>query len=290
MEPMMAETLLLVDGHSIAFRAFFALPDSLRDPAGEPVHAIYGFLSILFRQVAELRPELVAVVFDEGRPFREEIYPAYKEGRQEIDPDVQRQVTRLRGVLEALEMPVFLADGFEADDVIATLARQAHDLGLETIVLSGDRDLFGIIGPRTTILYPTRSMKEAERYDAARLRARWGIEPAQVADWKALVGDPSDNIPGVRGVGEKGATKLLAEYGTLGGIYDNLEAITAKRTRGALADGREDAWLSLRLARLIDDVPGVVLDPAACEVRYARERVEDAFDHLGFRSLRDRLP
>jgi DNA polymerase I len=289
MEPKMA-TLLLVDGHSIAFRAFYALPDSLRDPAGEPVHAIYGFLSILFRQIAELQPELVAVVFDEGRPFREEIYPAYKEGRQEIDPDVQRQVTRLRRVLEALEMPVFLAEGFEADDVIATLARQADERGLETIVLSGDRDLFGIIGARTTILYPTRSMKEAERYDAERLRARWGIEPGQVADWKALVGDPSDNIPGVRGIGEKGATKLLAEYGTVEGIYNNLDGITAKRARAALEEGRDNARLSLRLARLIDDVPGVVLDSAACEVRYTRERVEEEFDHLGFGSLRDRLP
>ncbi|MDQ4076781.1 MAG: hypothetical protein M3220_11125 [Chloroflexota bacterium] len=285
------QTFLLVDGHSIAFRAYYALPDSLRDPEGEPIHAVYGFLSILFRQIAELQPDLVAVVFDEGRPFREEIYPEYKDGRQEIDHDVGRQVERLRTALEAMAIPMHGVDGYEADDVIATLARQAHEeADVHTIVLSGDRDLFGIIGPRTTILYPTRSMSEAEHYDADRLRERWGIEPRQVADFKALVGDPSDNIPGVRGVGEKTAMKLLQQFGSLDAIYHNLEEVPSTRARNALKAGRDAAWLSYRLACLVSDVPGVRFDREACHLDYERERVERVFDTFGFNRLRERLP
>ncbi len=284
-------TLLLVDGHSIAFRAFFALPPSFKDPEGRPVHAVYGFLSILFRQIALLGPELVAVVWDEGRPFREALFPAYKQGRQEVDPAVAEQVARLHGVLEALEVPQYSVSGYEADDVIASLARQAESEGdLSTIILSGDRDLFGLIGPRTTILYPTRSMGEAEVYDAARLHDRWGIAPAQVADFKAMVGDPSDNIPGVAGIGEKTATRLLQQWGSLGAIYAQLEQVTPTRAQKALAAGRAMADLSHQLARLVDDVPGVQLDRAACRIAYERSRVEQVFDTLGFGSLRERLP
>lgn len=285
-------TLLIVDGHSIAFRAFYALPDSFTDPDGKPIQAVYGFLSILFNQIGALAPDMVITVFDHGRPFREEFFPDYKAGRQEIDPEVQRQVEKLLLAIEALDIPIFRVDGYEADDVIATLARQAreHEDEIQTIVLSGDRDLFGIIGPTTTILYPTRSMAEAEVYDAARLHDRWAIRPEQVCDFKALVGDSSDNIPGVRGVGEKGAATLLQQFDTLEEIYDRLDEVAATRTRNALARGREAAFLSQRLARLIDDVPDVALDPDACALDYDRARVEAVFDDFGFGRLRDRLP
>lgn len=287
----MAETFLLVDGHSLAFRAFFAFPDSLRDPAGEPVQVVYGFLSILFRQIALLKADYVAVAFDVGRSLREEWFADYKAGRQEVDPSVESQVTRLKQVLHALEIPMHSAEGYEADDIIATLARQvAHGSEIETVILSGDRDLFGLIGPRTTILYPTRSMNEAERYDATRLHQRWAIAPAQVADFKALVGDPSDNIPGVRGIGEKGAAALLNQYGTLEAIYENLAEVRPPRARSALEAGRESALLSQRLARLIDVVPHITFEQDACRLAYERARVEAVFDDLGFGSLRNRLP
>jgi DNA polymerase-1 len=286
-----SSVLFLIDGHSLAFRAFFALPDSLRDPAGEPVQAVYGFLSVLFRQIAELRPTFVAVAFDEGRPYREEIFPDYKAGRQEIDPAVARQVGRLRVVLEALDIPLYGVEGYEADDVIATLVRQANEVdGLGTVVLSGDRDLFGLIGPRTVILYPTRSMSEAEQYDEARLASRWGIVPGQVTDFKALVGDSSDNIPGVRGIGEKTATALLRQYSTLDAIYEQLDTVAPARVRNALEAGQESARLSYALARLVDNVPGVTLDRDACRLSYDRARVEQVFDAFGFQSLRNRLP
>ena len=287
----MSHTFLLIDGHSLAFRAFYALPDSLGDPNGEPIQAVYGFLSILFRQIAELEAEFVAVTFDIGRSIRETWFADYKAGRQEIDPDVQRQVERLQEVLKALTIPMYIVPGYEADDIIATLVRQAATQeDLHTIVLSGDRDLFGVIGPRTTILYPTRSMKQAERYDAARLYKRWAIKPTQVADFKALVGDSSDNIPGVRGIGEKTAAKLLQQFGTLEEIYANVEQISAKRARNALITGRESAFLSQRLARLIDNVPHITFERAACRLEYDRARVEEVFDRFGFSNLRKRLP
>lgn len=283
--------LLLVDGHSIAFRAFFALPPTLTDNDDQPVHAVYGFLSILFTQIAALKPALVAVVWDEGRPFREEIFADYKAGRQGIDPDVARQVARLQPVLAAMQIPQFSKAGYEADDIIATLAAQAAAQGgVETIVLSGDRDLFGIIGPTTTILYPTRAMAEAERYDAARLHMRWGIAPHQVADWKALVGDSSDNIPGVPGIGEKSATTLLQQFPTVEALYDALDEVESTRMRNALKRGHESALLSLRLATLIRDVPDIAFDRDDCHLAYDRAPVEAHFDALGFNSLRERLP
>ena len=282
---------LLVDGHSIAFRAYYALPSTLTDDAGQPVQAIYGFLSILFNQIATLQPELVAIVWDEGRPFREEFFSEYKTGRQDIDPDVSRQVARLQPVLAAMRIPLLSKAGYEADDVIATLARQAHETGgFETIVLSGDRDLFGIIGPRTHVLYPTRSTRDAEWYDTERLHQRWGIAPEQVADWKALVGDSSDNIPGVRGIGEKSATKLLQQFPSLEAIYAALDEIEPTRVRNALRAGHEQAQLSLRLATLVADVPGIQFDPDACHFAYDPSEVEHQFDQLGFNSLRTRLP
>lgn len=286
-----SHTFLLVDGHSIAFRAFYALPDSFREPNGQPVQAVYGFLSILFRQISELEADLVGVAFDLGRSIRETWFADYKAGRQEIDPDVQRQVERLQQVLKVMNIPMYVAEPYEADDLIATLVRQAaaHE-DVQTIVLSGDRDLFGVIGPRTTVLYPTRSIKKAERYDAARLYQRWAIEPSQVADFKALVGDSSDNIPGVRGIGEKTAAKLLQQFGTLVEIYAHIEQIKGKRARTALLAGRENAFLSQRLARLIDDVPHITFDREACRLEYDREQVEMAFDELGFGRLRERLP
>lgn len=285
------ETLLIVDGHSIAFRAFYALPDSLRDREGRPVQAVYGFLSILFNQIQQLGADLVIVALDEGRPFREEIFADYKAGRQEIEPEVARQVLGLRRVLTALEIPQYALSGFEADDLIATLARQAVESGrYDTVVLSGDRDLFGIIGPRVRILYPTRSMAEAQQVDAAALYDRWAIEPGQVADFKALVGDPSDNIPGVRGIGEKGAAQLLQRFGTLDEILARVEEVTPTRARNALLRGQASALLSRRLARLVPDVPGVTLDPDAARLGYDRAQVESLFDEFGFNSLRDRLP
>ncbi len=287
----MTETFLLVDGYSLAFRAFFGMPDTLRDPHNRPVHAVYGFFSVLFNRITSLNSRYVAVAWDVGRPWREEIFPDYKVGRQDIDPAVEEQVVRMKPVLSAMQIAQYGVEGFEADDIMATLARQAEEHGgFRTVVMSGDRDMFGVISPTTTILYPTRSMNEAEVYDAERLFARWGIAPTQVADFKAMVGDSSDNIPGVRGIGEKGAAKLLTEYGTLDGIYANLEEIRPDRTRNALLAGRDNAYLSRRLATLVADVPTITFEPLQCALQYDYSMVEPLWDDLGFQRLRERMP
>lgn len=287
----MTETLLIVDGYSLAFRAFFGMPDTLRDPKGEPVNVVYGFLSVLFNRIALLKTRHVAIAWDIGRPWREDDFPDYKVGRQDIDPAVEVQVERLKPVLTAMKIAQYGAERYEADDVMATLARQAGEHGgFQTVILSGDRDMFGVIDATTTILYPTRSMNDAELYDTERLFARWGIAPKQVADFKALVGDSSDNIPGVRGIGEKGAAKLLVEYGTLDGIYANLEQIRPDRTRNALIAGRESAYLSQKLATLISNVPTITFEPLQCALQYDYTNVEPLWDELGFQRLRERMP
>lgn len=287
----MTETFLIIDGYSLAFRAFFGMPDTMRDPQGEPVHAVYGFFSVLFNRIASLNARYVAVAWDIGRPWREEIFPDYKVGRQDIDPAVEVQVARMKPVLTAMQIAQYGVEGYEADDIMATLALQAGAYGgFQTVILSGDRDMFGVIDSTTTILYPTRAMNDAEVYDAERLFTRWGIAPKQVADFKALVGDSSDNIPGVRGIGEKGAAKLLTEYSTLDGIYANIEQIRPDRTRNALIAGRESAYLSQKLATLIADVPTVTFEPLQCALQYEYSMVEPLWDDLGFQRLRERMP
>lgn len=286
----MTDTLMLIDGHSIAFRAYYALPESIADSDGRPTNAIYGFCNMLFKLLQDEQPAYVAVVFDHGRPFREEIYPLYKEGRQEIDPEVKVQVRRLRPALQALDIPMYQAEGYEADDVIATLTRQALErTDMHVLIVSGDRDLFALAGERVTILYPQGAMKDAKRYTPEEVRARWGIEPAQVPLFKALVGDSSDNIPGVSGIGKKTAATLLAKYNSLDEIYDNLNNVST-RARNRLDGARETAEMSHQLATLIDAVPDVELDLERPGLAYDPEDVDAAFDELDFGGIRERVP
>lgn len=287
----MPDTFLLIDGHSLAFRGFFGMPDTLRDPKGEPVHAVYGFFAVLFNLMTTLKPKYVAVAWDVGRPWREEIYPDYKLGRQEIDPAVDAQVQRIMPVLTAMKIAQYYSEGYEADDVMATLARQTAQLDdLYTVIFSGDRDMFGAISPRTTILYPTRSTANADAYDEQKLHDRWGIRPDQVADFKAMVGDATDHIPGVKGIGEKGATKLLNEFDTLDNIYANIDTVRPDRARNALIAGREDAYLSQRLATLVRDVPDITFEPLRCALQYTNSEVDPLWDDLGFLHLRNKMP
>ncbi len=282
------EMLMLVDGHSMAFRAYYALPDSLRGPDGQPVQAIYGFLGMLFRLLEDHRPRYLGVTFDEGRPFRHEIYDAYKAGREDIPDDIREQVAGLRKVLSTMAVWQVAGAPFEADDYIATLSRQARDRQLEVLVISGDRDLFQVVGPSTRVLYPIKGIKESVIYDPAQVETRFGVTPAQLTDFKALVGDPSDNIPGVKGIGEKGAAKLLQAYGDLAGIYDHLDDLPPGQ-RTNLETGRELADLSRQLVTLRYDAP-TALDLPALELRYQREPVEQAMRELGFNSTIERLP
>ncbi len=289
MSNVTAPLLMLVDGHSVAFRAYYAIPDTVRFATGEPAHSFYGFMNILVRVVQDRQPTHVAVTFDLGEPFRTALFPAYKASRTAGPEDLEPQVARLRTLLARLGVPVFERDGFEADDLLATLTRQGQAHGCNVDVLSGDFDVLQLVAPGVRIVTPGKTFAEPVVYDEAAVVARYGVPPTKIRDWKALVGDASDEIPGVAGIGKKTATELLQRYESLDAIYTHLDQITNTRARNALADGRESADLSRRLVTLRTDAP-VTLDLEAARFpAFTPETAQHAIQEFGFRSLGDRI-
>lgn len=283
-------TLVLIDGHSLAFRAFHAIPLSLTSPNGELTNAVFGFTSMLLNVLREQGPEYVAVAFDVGKTFRHEMYDAYKGHRARMPDELRDQVERIKEVVGALNIPIFTAEGFEADDVLATLARQAAAQGVDALIVTGDRDILQVVDDHIRVLTSGRQFSDTIIYDPAAVQEKYGLRPDQLVDLKALVGDKSDNIPGVRGIGEKGATDLLKEYGTLDAVYAHLDEVKPDRAKKALAEGRADAELSRKLGQITTAVP-VQLDLAACRLRdYDRGKAIALFQDLAFRSLVRELP
>jgi DNA polymerase-1 len=282
--------LVLIDGHALVYRAYFALPSGMATSRGELTNAVFGFASMLLNVLRDEQPEYLAVTFDLGRTFRHEDYAEYKANRAEMPDDLRIQFQRIDQLLETLNIPSYSAEGFEADDVLAALAQQAEAQGVETLIVTGDTDTFQLIGPDVRVMAPRRSFGDTIIYDEERVRQRYGLEPRQLIDYKALVGDTSDNVPGVRGVGAKTATKLLQQYGSLESIYENLDEISSARFRNALENGRDVAFLSKHLVTIVRDVP-VSLDLKACRVKELdREPVAELFRELEFRALLNRLP
>jgi len=259
-------TLLLVDGHSLAFRAYFAFAKGrdggLRTSTGIPTNVCFGFLNSLLQVMQQQQPQLLAIAFDRREPtFRHEADASYKADRPETPEDFLPDLENLQRLLAALRLPVVTAAGYEADDVLATLALQGSREGYQVKILSGDRDLFQLVDTdnRITVLYPDRSALRSSNggiteYDPAAVAEKMGIQPAQVVDYKALCGDKSDNIPGVRGIGEKTAVQLLAKYGSLANIYAHLEEIGGA-TQKKLVEGKEAAEHSQFLAQIQTEVP-----------------------------------
>lgn len=286
---MRENTIVLVDGHSLFHRAFFALP-LLTNAKGQPTNAVYGFLTMLFRFLDEEDPAYLAVAFDRSTPtFRHESFEGYKAHRPEMADELRSQGPLLREALAALRVPTFERDGYEADDVLGTLAVRAAERGLDVILVSGDRDLLQLVGPRIRVYLTRKGLKEIEVFDAEAVRRAFGLEPAQLADVKALMGDPSDNIPGVPGVGEKTALRLIQRFGSLEGVYAHLEEAGGPRLVAALASHRAEAEMSRRLATIRCDVP-VDGEPDACRRREPdREALRRLFKELGFHTLSRRL-
>jgi DNA polymerase-1 len=287
--------IFLVDGHALAYRAYFALTgagtraDSWVTSAGEPTAGTYGFTSILLSLLEKEKPEYLAVAFDTGRTFRDDLYPEYKATRAKMPEDLRPQIERIREVVRVFRIPVLEAEGFEADDVLGTVARQAAREGNEVLILSGDRDLLQLVDDRICVRLPGRSFSDSVEYDTSRFLKEWGFKPLQLIDYKAMVGDKSDNIPGVPGVGEKTATSLLRQYGSLDAVYQHLEEVPS-RFRKKLEAARESADLSRTLATIRTDVP-VHITLAECRVgQYTREDVTALFQTLEFRNLLARLP
>ncbi len=281
--------LALLDGHSLAYRAFYALPSDLQTPAGQVTNAVFGFTSMLIKLLGEEHPDALAVAWDTPeRTFRSERYPEYKANRQTAPDLFRSQVPLIKEVAEALHIRQFEVPGVEADDVIATIADRAASEGWDVLVVTGDRDAFQLIDRSVKVLYTRRGISDTIVADASYVEQRYGIRPERYPDYAALRGDTSDNLPGVPGVGEKTATRLLQEHGTLEGIFAALDDQTPK-LRENLDAARDQVFLNRELTVLRRDVevdaePGELLaepwDPA---------EVRKLFDALAFRTLWERL-
>jgi DNA polymerase-1 len=285
-----AKKLVLLDGHSLAFRAFYALPTDLSTPNGTITNAVFGFTSMLVKLLGDERPDYIAVAFDTAAPtFRNDLDPDYKANRKET-PDVFRaQMPLIREVLDTLKIPVLEVEGVEADDVIASLAERAADKGIDTVIVTGDRDTYQLVrDPHLKVLYNRRGVSDYVLYDEAGIFERTGVTPAQYPDYAALRGDTSDNLPGVPGIGEKTAAKLISTYGNLEGIFENLDALPPKQ-RQNLGDARERALLNRTMSVLRRDVDVDVDLTDLTQGGWDQEEVRVLFDQLAFRTLLPRL-
>ncbi|MBI5878995.1 MAG: DNA polymerase I [Chloroflexi bacterium] len=282
--------LVLIDGHSLAYRAYHALPPSMQTTKGELTNAVYGFVSTLLKIMREEQPDYLAVAFDVGRTFRDDLFTDYKGHRERMPDDLAYQIARIDAVVRAFGLPVLTLDGYEADDVLGTAARLAAKQGADTVIYTGDTDAFQLVDAHTTVVVSRRQFGDLAEYDEAAVKERYGLAPRQLVDYRGLKGDTSDNIPGVPGIGEKTATDLLQKYDTLDGVYKHLDEVTPKRAKEALAANETQARLSHKLAQIVTNAP-LTLDLAACRPgSYDMEAVRALFRELEFRSFLEKLP
>ncbi|WP_396134695.1 DNA polymerase I [Cellulomonas sp. ATA003] len=282
--------LLLVDGHSMAFRAFFALPvDKFSTVNGDPTNAVYGFTSMLANLLRDEAPTHVAVAFDAGRStFRTEQYAEYKGTRDATPEPFRGQVALIRRVLDAMRIPVLEKPNFEADDILATLSVQAQGAGMDVLISSGDRDMFQLVNDHVTVLYPVRGVSDLWRMTPEAVTERYGVGPERYSDLAALVGESSDNLPGIPGVGPKTAAKWITTYGGLEGVVAHVDKITGK-AGASLRENLDQVLLNRRLNRLLTDVE-LPLSPVELAVQpWDRDAMLTVFDELEFRVLRERM-
>jgi DNA polymerase I len=282
--------LLLLDGHSLAYRAFFALPpENFSTTTGQPTNAVYGFTAMLINVLRDEQPTHVAVAFDRGEPtFRHEQWVEYKANRRETPADFRNQLSLIFEVLDALGVSRLSVPGFEADDIIATLATQAEQAGFDVLIVTGDRDVLQLVDERITALMTRRGITEMTRFTPEEVAAKYGLTPAQYPDYAALRGDPSDNLPSIPGVGEKTAAKWVAEFGSLAELVDRVDEVKGK-AGDKLREHLPDVLRNRQLTELARDVP---LETGPADLRPAewdREQIHQLFDTLQFRVLRDRL-
>jgi DNA polymerase-1 len=290
----MTPIIYLIDGHAVAYRAYFALTaagtsrERWQTRGGEPTAGTYGFASILMRLLEQSQPEYVAVAFDTGKTFRDEIYPDYKATREKMPDDLRPQIERIREMVDAFNIPRLEVKGYEADDVLGTVAHLAVAAGFGVKIITGDRDLLQLVDERIIVNLPGGKLAEAKDYLKEDVVDLWGIHPNQVVDYKALVGDKSDNIKGVPGIGEKTALSLLTQYPTLDEIYSHLDEIP-ERVKAKLISGRDSAYTSQKLARIVTDAPITVNFEDSRMHAFDPTRVEALFKALEFRTLLPRF-
>lgn len=315
--------LILIDGNAILHRAYHALPP-LTNKSGTVVNAVYGFFSMFLKILEDQKPDFIIVCFDKKAPtFRKQLFVGYQAKRPKMSDDLVPQIKFVHDILGKAKVEVFEIDGYEADDLIGTIATQAvqktqntqtasasdnqrirksdrsDSLGrrstefseMEVIIVSGDRDLLQLVNHHVKMIAPVTGLTNMIIFDSAKVEEKFGIRPSQIVDYKAMVGDASDNYPGVAGVGPKTAASLINSYGSLEGIYKNLEKIKAKNPNLALklAEGAEAAGLAQKLAGIILDAP-ITLDIEKSSIKYFdKEGLKKEFEKFGFKSLLKRL-
>ncbi|GAA0730868.1 DNA polymerase I [Clostridium malenominatum] len=285
------EVMLLLDGNSLMYRAFYALP-LLTNNEGVHTNAIYGFTNMLLKMKEELNPQYVVCTFDRSGPtFRHNEYQDYKAGRKKMPPELAEQFPIAKDLLKKLAIDIYEIDGFEADDLIGTISKVAEENGIEVYIVTGDRDALQLASDKTRVVITKKGITEKEIYDRTRMIEEMGVTPTQFIDVKGLMGDPSDNIPGVPGIGEKTAYKLIKEYGSIENLLNNVENISGKKVKENLMEHREDAIFSKKLATIIREVPiDVDLEAIKSKENFDRDGVRRLFIDLQFKSLLDKIP
>lgn len=285
----MPKKLIIIDANSLIHRAFHALPP-FKTKKGELVNAVYGFCSILINILSHIRPNYLAVCFDVSKKtFRHEEYKEYKANRVKAPDELYAQFDRIREVLHTLEVPIYEKEGYEADDVIATVAEKVEkDPEINVYVVTSDKDALQLVDDQTFVVSPAKGGTDNKIYDRKAVIERFGLTPDQIIDFKAIMGDTSDNIPGVVGIGEKGATNLLQKYETLDGIYEHLDEITGA-THKKLSEQKDEAYFSQKLVTLVHNVP-INFDLEKTKYHPADfGKALPLFEELEFRSLIGRL-
>lgn len=288
----MPPILYLIDGHALAYRTYYAITAGsgarFSTSEGEPTAGVFGFMSSLLRLLEQEKPEYLAVAFDKGKSFRNELFSEYKATRTKMPEDLRPQIERIKELIDAFHIPRMEMDDYEADDILGSIARQAVEQGFGVKIITGDRDLLQLVDERITVSLPGKSLSDSQDYRPEDVKASLGVRPDQVVDYKALVGDKSDNIPGVAGIGQKTAETLFEQYNTLDEIYEHLEEIPG-RVRGLLEKDRQNAYLSRDLALIHTDL-GLSIDlKEATTDRIDFNEVASLFRQLEFQSLMKRL-
>jgi DNA polymerase-1 len=280
---------LIIDAFAILHRSFHALPP-LSLPNGQLTNAVYGYTSVLLKVINDFSPNFLVVAFDRPEPtFRKKMYTQYQATRPETDKGLVSQIDLVRKVTQTIGVPIYEMSGFEADDIIGTIVTKISDKNIESIIVTGDRDILQLVSEKVKVYMPYKGISEGKIYSKKEVEDLLGVKPEQVIDYKALVGDSSDNYPGVNGIGPKTAGGLIVKYGSLMNIYKHLAEIENKKVVEKLTNGKNDADISLKLATIARDVP-IDFELKKCQVPdLTRVEIMSLFEELNFRSLIKRI-
>lgn len=281
--------LVVIDGNHLIHRAYHAIQAPLKTSAGEQTNAIFGFASMLLNIIELEQPDYLAMTFDEKAPtFRHEAHEGYKATRAKAPDELYAQIPRIKEMIQGFNIPVYSKEGFEADDMMGTLALKAIKDGLSVYIVTGDRDLLQLVDPTIHVVFPHKGYREPTIYDSKMVFEKFGVHPNQMVDYKALVGDPSDNIDGVQGIGPKGASELLTHYKTLDGIYEHLGDVT-ESVRKKLTDGKTAAYFAQSLSKIVTDVPCDFNKEDASTQKLDYLGLQRFFERMEMKSMQNRL-